>query len=215
MVALLVVGQERVGRQHQVDVVQLLGQPQERLARRLLEEVLDDAFGAPFDACHIDRRHRRLGLGQQVDEALAQRLQVEDARLVVLLVERQRPLQVREDADIVHDDAVVLAGIGAVDAGDGLQQRVVLERLVQIHGIGDRRIVAGQQLLGDDQQLGQLVRGRGTPCARAVPGLRPGTGRASPGCPVSGCQSRRPPTNRQAGICPAPACRACTPRGRA
>ena len=48
--------------------------------------------------------------------------------------------------------------VGPVDAGDGLQQHVVAHRLVEVHAVEDRRVEAGQQLLGDDQDLRLLVR---------------------------------------------------------
>ena len=52
----------------------------------------------------------------------------------------------------------VLILVGAVDAGDGLEQHVVAHRLVQVHAVQDRGVEAGQQLLGHDQDLRQLVR---------------------------------------------------------
>jgi hypothetical protein len=47
--------------------------------------------------------------------------------------------------------------VGAVHPGDGLQQGVVAHRLVEIHGIEHGRVEAGEQFLGDDEDLGLLV----------------------------------------------------------
>jgi hypothetical protein len=44
--------------------------------------------------------------------------------------------------------------VGAVHPGDRLQQRVIAHRLVEIHRVEHRRVEAGEQLLGDDQDLG-------------------------------------------------------------
>ncbi len=64
-----------------------------------------------------------------------------------LLVEVQRLGHVVEDADVVHDQAVrLLLAEGAVGAADGLQEVVVLHRLVEIHHLQDRRVEAGEQL---------------------------------------------------------------------
>ena len=59
-----------------------------------------------------------------------------------------------EDAEVVDDQAVgLLLGVGAVRAADRLQQRVVAQRLVEVHRLQDRRVEAGQQLGGDDEDL--------------------------------------------------------------
>ena len=43
--------------------------------------------------------------------------------------------------------------IGAVDPRDGLQQDVIAHGLVEIHAVEDRRIVAGEEFVGDNQNL--------------------------------------------------------------
>ena len=64
----------------------------------------------------------------------------------------ERVLEFRGDAPVVHDQAVgLLVALRAVDAGDGLEQRVFLERGVQIHDLLDRGVEAGQQHVADDQ----------------------------------------------------------------
>jgi hypothetical protein len=75
-----------------------------------------------------------------------------------LLVELQRLGHVVEDAEVVHDQAVgLLVAVGAVRAADGLQQRVVPQRLVQVHRLQDGRVEARQQLGRDDEQLQRVV----------------------------------------------------------
>ena len=89
--------------------------------------------------------------------------EVLDDRVDLVAVERQRLLQLVEDADEVEHEAVRLHHlrrfvlVGPVHARDRLQQRVVAHRLVEIHRVEDRRVEAGQQLLGDDQDLRQLA----------------------------------------------------------
>ena len=76
-----------------------------------------------------------------------------------LFVEVQRPGHVVEDADVVHDQAVGLfLAEGAVGAADGLQEVVVLHRLVEVHHLQDRRVEAGEQLAGDDDELQRVGR---------------------------------------------------------
>jgi hypothetical protein len=75
-----------------------------------------------------------------------------------LLVELQRLGHVVEHAEVVDDEAVrLLVAVGAVGAADGLQQRVVAQRLVQVHRLQDRRVEARQQLGRDDEQLERVV----------------------------------------------------------
>ena len=50
-----------------------------------------------------------------------------------------------------------MLGIGAVGAADRLQQGVVAQRLVEVHRLQDRRVEAGQQLGGDDEDLQRVV----------------------------------------------------------
>ena len=91
-------------------------------------------------------------------QLVLQLLDVGDDLLDALLVELQRLGHVVKDADVVHDQAVrLLVAIGAVGAADGLQQGVVLHRLVEVHRLQDRRVEAGQQLGGDDQELQRVV----------------------------------------------------------
>src|SRR5680860_413767 len=62
-----------------------------------------------------------------------------------------------EDAQVVDDQTVSLgAAVGAVGAADGLQQRVVAERFVQIHRLKDGRVEAGEELRSDDQHLERI-----------------------------------------------------------
>ena len=60
--------------------------------------------------------------------------------------DRQRVLQFGGHAPVVDDEAVgLLVPERAVHAGDGRQQPVLLERLVEIHDLLDRRVETGQQ----------------------------------------------------------------------
>ena len=92
-----------------------------------------------------------------------QQLQVLDDGVDLVAVEGQRLFQLVEDADEIEHEAVRLHHllrlvlVGAVHPGDGLQQGVVAHRLVEIHGVEHGRVEAGEQLLGDDQDLRLLV----------------------------------------------------------
>ena len=71
-----------------------------------------------------------------------------------LLVEVQGLGHIVEDADVVDDQAVrLLLAAGAVGAADGLQEVMVLHRLVEIHHLQDGRIEAGEQFAGDDDEF--------------------------------------------------------------
>ena len=72
-------------------------------------------------------------------------------------VDRQRLFQRREDVGVIDDDAAVLAGEDPVGAGDGLHQRVVAHRLVEIHRRAARRIEAGQPHGADEDQAQRVV----------------------------------------------------------
>ena len=106
-------------------------------------------------------------------------------------VEFQRFGDVIEDAQVIHDQAVGLfVAVGAVGARDGLQQGVVAHRFVEVHGLQDGRVEAGQQLGGDDQDLQRVVR-----VAEAVEqlffGYRGRACRAGSARPPVLCQRRR------------------------
>ena len=58
-------------------------------------------------------------------------------------VDRERLVQVAEDADVVDDQPVVLAGEDAVGPRDRLHQRVVAHRLVEIDRRARRHVEAG------------------------------------------------------------------------
>jgi len=66
-------------------------------------------------------------------------------------------------ADVVHDEAVAFllaglrGGVAPVGAGDGLEQRVLPQRPVQVHHLLDRSVEPGEQLGGDDQQGQRIV----------------------------------------------------------
>ncbi len=72
-------------------------------------------------------------------------------------VARQGLVELAEDAPVVEDVAVVLALVEPVDAGDGLEQRVLLHLLVDVEHGCPRRVEAGDELADDDQQLDARV----------------------------------------------------------
>ncbi len=75
------------------------------------------------------------------------------------VVEVHSVVELAQHAAIVDDVAAVLALGQAVDAGDRLKQRVLLERLVDVeHGVA-RLVEAGQQLIDHDQHLGAVGAG--------------------------------------------------------
>ena len=76
-----------------------------------------------------------------------------------LLVELDRLGHVVEYAEVVDDQPVRLGlAVRPVRAADGLKQRVVPQRLVQVHRLQDGSVEAGQQLRRDDQDLQRVVR---------------------------------------------------------
>ena len=58
-------------------------------------------------------------------------------------VDGQRLLQVAKDAHVIHDQAAVLVAEDAVRPGNGLHQRVIPHRLVEIHRGTTWRVEAG------------------------------------------------------------------------
>ena len=61
---------------------------------------------------------------------------------------------------VIDNVSSIFAFAGTVYSGNGLQQGVFLQRLVQIQGADDRRIPAGQQHIGDNQQANIVDLGR-------------------------------------------------------
>ena len=77
---------------------------------------------------------------------------------VLAPVGRERLVELLGYADVVHDQAVRLAPVHPVGAGDGLEQRVVRERVVEVHRLLDGRVEAGEQLVADDHEAERIVR---------------------------------------------------------
>ncbi len=152
--------QERVRRDDLVEHLDFLVLLEELLAPLLVAEVLDQVVHVLVVEVLRDERQilRRLALHLGLEQLLEQP-EVLDDRVDLVAVERQRLLQLVEDADEVEHEAVrldhllPLVLVGPVHPRDRLQQRVVAHRLVEIHRVEDRRVEAGQQLLGDDQDL--------------------------------------------------------------
>ena len=113
----------------------------ELVARLVVRQALlrgHQALVAADAAVHAgEERQALLHLHRQ---RLAQLVDVRHHLLHGLLVEVQRPRHVVEDADVVHDQTVgLLLAEGAVGPADGLQEVVVLHRLVEIHHLQDGR----------------------------------------------------------------------------
>ena len=99
----------------------------------------------------------------QVAEASEQHVQIFDDPAHILVLERQRLVQLLQHAHEVHDQAARLgvAGfvlVGPVDARDRLEQHVVPHRLVKIHAVENRRVEPGEQLVGNDEHPRVFVR---------------------------------------------------------
>src|SRR5262249_3987181 len=101
-------------------------------------------------------------------EKLFKEVKIFDDGIDLIAVESERLFQFVENADKVDDKAVRLDElllfvlIGAVNPGDRLQQGVVAHGLVEIHGVEDRCIEAGQELLRDNEDLGLFAKPRKT-----------------------------------------------------
>ena len=87
-------------------------------------------LGARLDRLRQRRDERGLVLDRRVDALVAGRRPVD----------RERPLEIAEDADVVDDQPVLLLGEDAVRAGDRLHQRVVPHRAVEVDGRAARRV---------------------------------------------------------------------------
>ncbi len=71
--------------------------------------------------------------------------------LFPFVIRCQRFLEVVTDADVIHDKALVLVLIAdAIYAGDGLEQIVVGNNLVEVQHLLDGRVEAGDQHIVDD-----------------------------------------------------------------
>src|SRR5262245_7165642 len=96
-------------------------------------------------------------------EKLFEEVEIFDDGIDLIAVESERLFQFVEDTDEVDDKAVRLDElllfvlIGSVHPRDRLQQRVIAHGLVEIHGVENRRIEAGQELLRNNQDFGLLA----------------------------------------------------------
>jgi hypothetical protein len=61
------------------------------------------------------------------------------------------------DAPVVNDQAERFAVSGPVHAGDGLKERVFLQRRVQVHHLLDRGVEAREEHVADDEDLERIV----------------------------------------------------------
>jgi len=111
------------------------------------------------DKCEVGRG---LALHLRLEE-LFQKPDVLDDCVDLVAVKGERLLQLVKDTHEIKHEAVRLDHfrrlvlIGPVNAGDGLEQCVVAHRLVEVHRVQDRRVEAGQQLLGDDEDFRKVT----------------------------------------------------------
>ena len=92
-----------------------------------------------------------------------QQIEVLDHAAHIGRIELQRLLQFAQHADEIDDQPDPLLDalridIRPVHARDRLKQDVVAHRLVEIEAIEQRRVVAGEQLVGDNQDFRVFVR---------------------------------------------------------
>ena len=79
--------------------------------------------------------------------------------LNAFLVELQCLSDVVEDPQVVHNQTVALLfAVGPIGPADGLEKRVVAQRLVEVHRLKDGRIEPCQQLRRDDDDLQWVLR---------------------------------------------------------
>ena len=76
-------------------------------------------------------------------------------------VEIHGGVQFFNQSTVVHNEAVVLALMQAVGAGDGLEQTVFLQLLVDVEHLADRGVKAGEQLAAHNENVD-------VPCAELV-----------------------------------------------
>src|SRR6476620_6394412 len=113
------------------------------------------------DSVHLyaHRRAECAGLGKGLLQFVDKRILVPDGGTVgpFRSVDGERPLKVLEDADVVDYDTSALAGGATIGPSDGLHQRVVLHRLVQIDRATCRHIKAGDPHGADEHEPQRVV----------------------------------------------------------
>ena len=67
------------------------------------------------------------------------------------------PLERTGDADVIHDQAALLAGVDPIHAGDGLHQVVAFHGLEHVHGRQARHVEAREPHVYDDGYLHWVV----------------------------------------------------------
>ena len=151
----LVLAQRRVGRDCLPEPAQIAVVPSKTIARLVVGQAVlrrDQPFVAGDRA--IDSGKVSQALLHCIGKPAYKFVDVRDDASDAFLVELDRLGHVVEDAQVVDDQAVCFCfAVGSVGAADRLQQRVVAQRLVEIHRLQDRRVEAGEQLRRDDQDL--------------------------------------------------------------
>jgi len=156
--------QSSVGREDLVEGLHLPIELREGLALLLVEvDLVQEPVELLVSRSRAGVEEAGRGLAHQLLEVLEKDVEVLDGRLHVLGVEAEGLVERLEDADEVDDEAARLLDasvvlVGPVDAGDSLEEDMVAHRLVEIHAVEDGGVVAGEQLVGDDEDPGQLGR---------------------------------------------------------
>ncbi len=134
--------------------------PEKLLTPFLVAEMFDEAVDIAITEVTPDETGiRGRLLLHLIPEQYFEQADVSDNRLDLFAVESQRFFELVEEVyEVEHqtlgfDHSPSLVLIRSVYPRNGLQQRVVPHGLVQVHGIEDRRIEAGEQLLGDDEDF--------------------------------------------------------------
>ena len=111
-----------------------------------LDEVLDLGAGVDF---------RFAQRGREVVQLVGVGLAAEDRRAVVV---REREFDAVAVVQEVEDERIVLLGVRAIEARERLHGLDAGQRLVDVHGVQQRLVVAGLELVGDDQEpIGVLL----------------------------------------------------------
>ena len=80
-------------------------------------------------------------------------------RFYITAINLQSVVEVLNNAVVVHDVTCVLAREGSVHASDSLQQRVLFERLVEVHSADNGRVPACEQHVRNNNQAHVICMG--------------------------------------------------------
>ena len=165
----------RVGLHRAVESADDALMAEELAAQRVRGDERVHGIGEFLQALHtpggelLDGGENHLARGTERGRGVHSFAQIRDELLLVLhrvlavlagAINGQRLFQGGEHVGVVHDHAAVLAGEHAIRSGDGLHERVIPHRLVQIHRGTTRRVEAGQPHGADEhnpQRVGRVL----------------------------------------------------------